>query len=664
MRKTTNYGLALYDKEDKMSITAEENSLNANMELIDKTLKEKADNNDIPTKLSELDDDKNFITSEELENKGYLTDVPSEYITETELNNKGYLTEHQDISKLATKEEVKAKASIEDMTTYIEEHKAELKGADGVDGKDGTNGTNGSDGQDGYTPVKGTDYWTEEDQTVIKDDARAYIVEELAKRGQLKPEFANTIEECTDTTKLYVLPDGYIYGYIYTNVEVGGYTNRVDITSDDFKSGYRYNASSQLATTTTTNAFASNMFDCKPGDVLRIRGITGSTSGTTAANFVISRLLADGSNYKSNNNIAYLKENTSLTVSPGQQCWNAYTTDADGTITWTYAINNGGSNFADSSTIVKARIAGIATNGIENVIVTVNEEIKEPTIVREYQWANTGHAFVPADYEDRIIDLETDVTLLKTNVASLKTDVDYLKENSGNTNTTVKSDINWYAFGDSITQGYVSYLKEDGTASSKLVPSAKQSWVYKVAELNGYNVTNYAVGGTGYAYGNPNVTSTARKQVDEVDFTDCDLVTLAWGCNDWKYNGGPVGSVDDDKDTDTTPCASLKYVIEKIQSQNPLCKIIVLTPINVCFWGTFEGNYGLSYSFSKTGTLEEFYNAIVSVCKYYGVEYIDNTHSSIFNRVNIKSLLLDGVHPTAEAYVVMGKELAKKINIK
>ena len=62
--------------------------------------------------------------------------------------------------------------------------------------------------------------------------------------------------------------------------------------------------------------------------------------------------------------------------------------------------------------------------------------------------------------------------------------------------------------------------------------------------------------------------------------------------------------------------------------------------------------------------LNEFYNTIVSVCKYYGIEYIDNTHSSIFNRANITSLLLDGVHPTPEAYVVMGKELAKKINLK
>ena len=40
----------------------------------------------------------------------YLTTIPSEYVTETELNEKGYLTEHQDISGLATKEELNSKA--------------------------------------------------------------------------------------------------------------------------------------------------------------------------------------------------------------------------------------------------------------------------------------------------------------------------------------------------------------------------------------------------------------------------------------------------------------------------------------------------------------------------------------------------------------------------
>ena len=146
-----------------------------------------------------------------------------------------------------------------------------------------------------------------------------------------------------------------------------------------------------------------------------------------------------------------------------------------------------------------------------------------------------------------------------------------------------------------------------------------------------------------------------------MDFTGCDLVTFAWGCNDWKYNAGPIGSKDDDKDTATTTCAALKWCIERVLSQNPLCKIVVITPINVKR-GTFEGNYGVSYEFSNTGSLQDVYDAIVSVCESYGIEYIDMTHSSVVNRANISALLLDTVHPTPEAYAAMGKELARRIN--
>ena len=46
----------------------------------------------VPTKVSDLANDRNYISS-----------IPSEYVTETELNAKGYLTEHQDISNLQSK---------------------------------------------------------------------------------------------------------------------------------------------------------------------------------------------------------------------------------------------------------------------------------------------------------------------------------------------------------------------------------------------------------------------------------------------------------------------------------------------------------------------------------------------------------------------------------
>ena len=490
------------------------------------------------------------------------------------------------------------------------------------------------------------------------------ILSVIAGKEQLKPEFANSIEECTDTTKLYVLPDGYIYAYMKHSMEGGPlFTNLADPGSSDWLTGYRYNGSDALATSTRANACVSNYIPCKQGDIIRIKGVadydsTAVPSGSTEPFFRIKPFDASFAEMGSGKYAYYMTKGYSVSGVAGKACAGV-SVDENGVYSYqilqrySSATVTGDPSFAGD--IAYVRISGAYTGAsAADVIITINEEIAYQEASSGYQWMSTGHAFVPADYEGRIVDLETDVATLKGDVADLK-------EISGSA-AVVTSDVNWFAFGDSITQGYISYIKDDGTAGCKYIPSANQSWIYKVAELNGYTLTNYGAGGTGYAYGSPNASTTAREQVDAVDFTNCDLVTLAWGCNDWKYNGGAVGTVDDDKDTSTTPCASLKYVIEKIQSQNPLCKIIVLTPINVCYWGTFEGNYGLSHSFSNTGTLEDFFDAIVSVCKYYGVEYIDNTHSSIFNRVNIKSLLLDGVHPTPEAYVLMAKELAKKIN--
>ena len=69
----------------------------------------KANTSAIPTKVSQLTNDKNYLTSipseyiteTELNNKGYLTSVPNEYVTETELEEKNYATETYVTNKIA-----------------------------------------------------------------------------------------------------------------------------------------------------------------------------------------------------------------------------------------------------------------------------------------------------------------------------------------------------------------------------------------------------------------------------------------------------------------------------------------------------------------------------------------------------------------------------------
>ena len=69
---------------------------------------------DIPTKVSELENDvgylssvpSEYVTDAELNSKGYLTSIPEEYVTDTELNSKGYLTEQKASSDYALKSEI------------------------------------------------------------------------------------------------------------------------------------------------------------------------------------------------------------------------------------------------------------------------------------------------------------------------------------------------------------------------------------------------------------------------------------------------------------------------------------------------------------------------------------------------------------------------------
>ena len=84
---------------------------------------------EVPTKVSELENDANYLTEhQDLSDyalktdipTNYLTEIPEEYITDEELNNKGYLTEHQSLEAYALKSDV---PSIDGLATetYVQE---------------------------------------------------------------------------------------------------------------------------------------------------------------------------------------------------------------------------------------------------------------------------------------------------------------------------------------------------------------------------------------------------------------------------------------------------------------------------------------------------------------------------------------------------------------
>ncbi len=227
--------------------------------------------------------------------------------------------------------------------------------------------------------------------------------------------------------------------------------------------------------------------------------------------------------------------------------------------------------------------------------------------------------------------------------------------------------VRWCALGDSITEGWYSMRNPDGSVSVSVADRENIGWAFLVAEANGWSLTNLAAANEGYlnpAYNESGDPGYVRARA--ADFTPYDLVTVSLGINDW-ISGCPMGSMEDDPSAETVAgfIPAMRAALEAVARSNPLCKIIVILPLNVKgfsrTFGSEETNWAMGYEMESSGTLRQFTDTMKEICGLYGVEYIDLTSASCVNSVNLPVLLPDGVHPSAEAHRLLARELAAKI---
>lgn len=256
-------------------------------------------------------------------------------------------------------------------------------GRDGTDGKNGADGVNGKDGADGYTPINGVDYNTPAD----KAEFSQYIASELAKRGQLKPEPAQTLADMTDTSLMYVLLDktspdyGYIFANVYTEITVEP-TNAIPKSTDTdrktiyngkgYQLGLRINSSGVVTDSgAPAEMGVTGFIPAKAGDVIDASNYSVNTSYTSYIATYNSANEYKGKLQLQNNSFPLTLDSAT------------FGTDFN-------AIRISG-NLTDATSIIN-KSEGETTSG--------------------YAWKNTGLAFVPADYENRIIELEAEVETL------------------------------------------------------------------------------------------------------------------------------------------------------------------------------------------------------------------------------------------------------------
>lgn len=283
-------------------------------------------------------------------------------------------------------------------------------GAKGEKGDTGPSGAAGKDGQDGYTPVRGVDYWTDADKAEIKEELP------LVKSAE-QPDFVNSIEEMVDTSKVYVMPDGYLYGYRkienYNLLKLSevSYLSRLD------------NASSEIITSSDTN-FVTGWFPVTPGKyyVSSIyRSDLEARVNYSPRWMRVQLKLADGS----------IKIYTN--TSGGDEY--PYTTLADTSVVRTVSVENAVAmrvhmamqvngtaedvSDADKLAVWKTMIVeGDTAQGAADKAKNLDYVAGDTGDITE--WYNTGLAYnQPADYEGRVVALESDVSELQEEVETL-----------------------------------------------------------------------------------------------------------------------------------------------------------------------------------------------------------------------------------------------------
>lgn len=263
---------------------------------------------------------------------------------------------------------------------------------------------------------------------------------------------------------------------------------------------------------------------------------------------------------------------------------------------------------------------------------------------------------------------------LEQGLYELKGEVDALKDGHPIKNAVF--------MGDSITQGVYSYWHNgvhndanryngfDISDPTSVAESTEYHGIhYYFAKLAGCEVVNLAKRGAGYVADTRNI-GNALDVATSYSFADVDFVALFFGVNDY-IQGVTIGAIG----TAGTVRGNLASVLQKIASDNPLCKIVVFSPYNTFgqvskggdytsneLYGDEGTNYALGYDYQGKGTLGDYIAAIDDVCAYYGVQHVKLSASNVVNRLTIKDIMIDGLHPSKESYPMLAAEIYGKGN--
>lgn len=536
-------------------------------------------------------------------------------------------------------------------------------------------GDKGDTGAAGYTPVKGTDYYTASDKAALETDLSHDVTNEVSSQlstlTSATPLVATSTAGMTDTTRIYVnTTDGHWYWYDGTDWQDGGTYQSTGISDNSIDI---YNLNSELQDnfiiefsndidlgTAIQNKFVQvidNKADIADSNSLKYYKYQLSTneiyvfSGYNFGNACGLLVCDDEDNviynsnpnkqtgytslmFKTNNEVlyAYVSKRTAGTgyETIGNSCRlrnvikvvNKYNFDITTQLLETlqgYVLNSAIGNYISisASPDMTSKIYSME-KGKKYKLKGINYfSVAGRILTKDYKTiynTNTDSARVITPYEYEFIAEQDGYIILTdylTNISTLEVINQYHDEIKDEIIVDIENDLKlknplynkkWTVIGDSLS------------AESTLAP--EKSYVNYISENNNMDVTNLAVGGSGYMRSDNNFVVQSGQVTN-----DADIVTVFGSWNDFPDMYNAIGQLGD---TGTDTLYGCVYnTLNNIITNAPNSKIGVILPTP---WGSYSYFNATSYTWSTK--IPQYLNAIKDTCKIFGIPVLDLYYNS------------------------------------